>query len=71
MKAYIDDLKKFRKIFQSPALKRVVEWSKCVHSRILLICLLNVIYVFCSLAVTLITKELVDAAIVLMGQEKK
>lgn len=63
MKAYLDDLKKFRKIFQSPALKQVVKWSKCVHSRILLICLLNVIYVFLSLAVTLITKELVDAAV--------
>ena len=58
-----EDLKKFKKMFQSPAAKQVVRWSKCVHSRIIWTCVLYVIWVLCSLAVTLITKELVDAAV--------
>lgn len=59
----MEDLKKIKKLFQSPALAQVVRWSKCVHRRIILICVLNVIYVFFSLGMTLITKELIDAAI--------
>ena len=63
MKLNLEDLGKVKKLFQSPALKRVVQWSKCVHSRIILICVLNVILVISSLTITLITKELVDAAV--------
>ena len=63
MKIGIEDISKFKKIFQSPAVNQVVRWSKCVHGKILWICVLNVLYVFCSLGVTLITKELVDAAV--------
>ena len=63
MKAKLEDIKKVTKIFRSPALSRVFQWSKCIHSRVIWVCILNVIYVLCSLAVTLITKELVDAAV--------
>lgn len=63
MKAKLEDIKKVSKIFRSPALSRVFQWSKCIHSRVVWVCILNVIYVLCSLAVTLITKELVDAAV--------
>ncbi len=44
-------------------MRQVVRWSKCVHGRVLCICVFNVILVFCSLGVTLLTKELVDAAV--------
>ena len=63
MKISLDDIKKFRKIFQSPALRQVIRWSKCVHSRIAWICVLTVILVLLSLSVTLVTKELIDAAV--------
>lgn len=42
---------------------QVFRWSKCVHSRIVWICILRVTMVFCSLAMTLVTKELIDAAV--------
>ncbi len=63
MKINLEDVQKFKQIFRSPALKQVISWSKCVHHSILLICTLNVISVFCSLGLTLTTKELVDAAV--------
>lgn len=63
MKINLEDLEKARKLFRSPAMAQVFRWSKCVHSRILWICVLNVILVFCSLGITLVTKELVDAAV--------
>ena len=63
MKINLEDLEKVRKMFRSPAMAQVFRWSKCVHGRILCICVFNVILVFCSLGVTLVTKELVDAAV--------
>ena len=63
MKISLEDLRKAKKIIQSPALTQTVRWSKCVHKLVALICALNIITVFTSLAVTLITKELVDAAV--------
>ena len=63
MKISTEDIQKIRKLFQSPAIVRVFKWSKCVHHRIIWICILNVTLVFCSLGLTLITKELVDAAV--------
>ncbi len=63
MKINLEDLEKVRKLFRSPAMVQVFRWSKCVHGRIIWICILNVILVFCSLGVTLVTKELVDAAV--------
>ncbi len=63
MRINLEDLEKVRKLFRSPAMAQVFRWSKCVHSRIIIICALNVILVFCSLGVTLVTKGLVDAAV--------
>ena len=63
MKIGFEDFQKVRKIFRSPALKQVVSWSKCAHRSVVLICLFNVISVICSLAITLATKGLVDAAV--------
>lgn len=63
MKINLEDWQKVRKLFRSPAMAQVYRWSKCVHNRILWICVINVILVFCSLGVTLVTKELVDAAV--------
>ena len=63
MKINQEDIRKFRQIFRSPALKAVVKWSKCVHGSILTICAFNVLSVFCSLGLTLATKGLVDAAV--------
>ena len=63
MKINLDDISKFRKIFQSPAMRQVIRWSKCVHSRIVLICIINVTLVLCSLGMTLVTKGLIDAAV--------
>ena len=63
MKINLDDLEKIRKLFRSPAVAQVVRWSKCVHGRIIFICVLDVLLVVCSLGVTLVTKELVDAAV--------
>ena len=63
MKINLEDLEKVRKLFRSQAMSQVFRWSKCVHGRILSICFLNVVLVFCSLGVTLVTKELVDAAV--------
>ncbi|MCR4883481.1 MAG: ABC transporter ATP-binding protein/permease, partial [Clostridiales bacterium] len=56
-------MQKVKKLFMSPALTQVVRWSKCIHRRIIMICVMNVIMVLLSLALTLITKELVDAAV--------
>lgn len=44
-------------------MRQVIRWSKCVHGRILWICLLSITSVLCSLAMTLVTKGLVDAAV--------
>ncbi len=63
MKINSEDFQKFRRIFHSPALAQVIRWSECVHGRIIWICVLNIVMVLCSLSVTLVTKELVDAAV--------
>ena len=63
MRFNLEDLQKVKKLFKSPALTQVVRWSKCIHRRIIMICVMNVIMVLLSLALTLITKELVDAAV--------
>ncbi len=63
MRINLEDLEKVKKLFRSPAMAQVFRWSKCVHRRVLFICVLNVLLVFCSLGVTLVTKELVDAAV--------
>lgn len=63
MKINLEDIQKIKKIFRSPAMTQVFRWSKCVHSRIVWICILQVTMVFCSLGMTLVTKGLIDAAV--------
>lgn len=63
MKVNLEDLQKVKKIFNSPAMVQVFRWSKCVHGRIIWICILQVTMVFCSLAMTVVTKGLIDAAV--------
>ena len=63
MKIKFEDIQKIKKIFSSPAMKQVILWSRCVHGKILLICILDITSVLCSLGMTLVTKELVDAAV--------
>ena len=63
MKINLEDLQKVKKIFKSPAMVQVYRWSKCVHGRIIWICILQVTMVFCSLAMTVVTKNLIDAAV--------
>ncbi|QTE67410.1 ABC transporter ATP-binding protein [Clostridiales bacterium] len=63
MKINLEDFQKLKKIFKSPAMVQVFRWSKCVHSKVVWICILQVTMVLCSLALTLVTKELIDAAV--------
>ena len=63
VKIGLEDVRKFKRIFSSPAAKQVILWSQCVHWKIVWICILNIVTVLCSLAVTLVTKNLVDAAV--------
>ncbi len=63
MRINLEDFQKFKKIFRSPAMTQVFRWSKCIHSRIIWICVFRVVMVFFSLAMTLVTKELIDAAV--------
>ena len=58
-----DYLKKFSSIFHSPGIAATVCWSKCVHLRVFLICVLTVVATICSLGFTIATKELVDGAV--------
>ncbi|MBO4750439.1 MAG: hypothetical protein J5546_08990 [Lachnospiraceae bacterium] len=57
-----DSVEKVKRILRSPALRQVASWSKCVRGKVLLICLLQVVIVLCSLAVTIVTKGIIDAA---------
>ncbi len=63
MESKTDIAQKLRHLFSSPALARVFEWSGCVHARMVWICILQVMNVLCSLGITLVTKELIDAAV--------
>lgn len=58
-----EDFKKLKQLFSSPALAQVFKWSKCIRGRVVVICILNVISVLSSLGLTLVTKELIDAAV--------
>ena len=63
----MENLKKIKQIMTGTALKSVFRWSKCVHGKIVLICLLQSLNTLISLAETLVTKELIDHAVA--GQE--
>ena len=59
---------KIKQIIRSPALKNVIKWSNCVHKSVFLICLLRIITVVAALGVTLMTKELIDAAVSMQAE---
>ena len=58
-----EGLKKIRSIFRSPGLAATMRWSKCVHLKVVLICLLTVASTIASLGFALATKGLVDGAV--------
>lgn len=60
MKTY---LRKISSIFHSPGLIAVIKWSKCIHSREALICIVTALSTILSLAFPLATKGLVDGAV--------
>ena len=63
MRIRSEDFQKLKKLFKSPAMIQVYKWSKCIHGRIILICIMTIALVLLSLGTTLITKELIDAAV--------
>ena len=50
-------------MFRSPGLAAVVRWSKGVHLRVFLVCVLTVVATVCALGMTMATKGLVDGAV--------
>ena len=58
----MDNIQKLKTIYRSHALRAVVKWVKPVHGSILLLSLLGVIISLLALAVTLVTKRLIDGA---------
>lgn len=58
-----ENLGKNKTIFRSPAIAAIYKWSKCVHLKVVLICLLTVTTTILSLGVTLTTRGLIDGAI--------
>ena len=55
-------LQKIKDIFNGAALRAIVQWSRPVHGAILLISVIGIVMSLLSLAVTLVTKALVDGA---------
>ena len=58
----MEDFKKVRKLFKSPALLAILTWAKPVHWSIMGVSMISVINALLSLGLTMITKALVDAA---------
>ena len=56
-------LRRVKQIFRSPGLSAVVRWSKCVHFKVFLICVLTGFSSLSSLGFTLATKGIVDGAV--------
>ena len=58
-----ENLKKIISVFHSPGIAATARWSKCVHLRVVLICVITVISTVASLGFTIATKGLVDGAV--------
>ena len=58
-----NNIQKVLSIFRSPGIAAVVRWSRCVHLRVIMICLLTVVGTVVSLGFTMATKGLVDGAV--------
>ena len=57
-----DNISKIKGIFHGSALRAIYRWSKPVHDSIVLVSLFSVLTSLSSLAVTLVTKNLIDGA---------
>ena len=57
------NIEKVKSIFRSPGIAAVLRWSKCVHVKVVMICLITVAATVASLCFTLATKGLVDGAV--------
>ena len=57
------NLEKVKSIFKSPGISAVLRWSKCVHVKVVAVCLITVLATVFSLLFTLATKGLVDGAV--------
>ena len=57
------NIEKVKSIFKSPGIAAVLRWSKCVHVKVVMICLITVLSTVFSLFFTLATKGLVDGAV--------
>ena len=65
-------LEKVKSIFRSPGIAAVLRWSKCVHLKVVMICLITVVATVCSLCFTLATKGLGERGVVLSeGQAQR
>ncbi|MBQ3762463.1 MAG: ABC transporter ATP-binding protein [Clostridia bacterium] len=58
----MENLKKARKLFKSPALSAILTWAKPVRLSIVGVSVISVVSALLSLGLTLVTKGLVDAA---------
>ena len=59
----LESLGKIKSMFHSPGIAAVVRWSKPLHLKIVLICILTSVTTVCSLFFTLATRGLVDGAV--------
>ena len=57
------NIEKVKSIFKSPGIAAVLRWSKCVHVKVVAVCLITVLATVFSLLFTLATKGLVDGAV--------
>lgn len=63
-----ETVEKLKKTLRSPAFRQVLRWTKGIRGKLVIICILRVLIVVGSLAVTLVTKELIDAAVSGQGE---
>ena len=58
-----ESIKKLLTIFKSPGLSAAFSWTKMVHGKVALICVLTILRTAGSLALALVTKGLIDGAV--------
>ena len=58
-----ENIQKVLAIFKSPGLSTAWKWTKIVHGKVLVICLLTVFRTAASLCLALVTKGLIDGAV--------
>ncbi|MBR2561262.1 MAG: ABC transporter ATP-binding protein [Eubacterium sp.] len=58
-----ENLRKALSIFKSPGLAAAFAWTRCVHGKVALICVLTMVRTAASLVLALVTKNLIDGAV--------